>query len=329
MIKWENNMVEKMEFRGRVVALAGGVGGARLTHGLVNLLPPDQLSIVVNTGDDFEHLGLTICPDLDTVTYTLAGLANPGSGWGIEGDTFSCLDALQRLGGATWFRLGDRDLATHIMRTNLLRQGRRLTEVTHIITTQLGIRHALLPMCDTPLRTMVLTDQGEMDFQTYFVREAFQPVVKGFRWEGIEEAKPTLEVMAAINSASLVILCPSNPFVSIDPILNLPGVRPALAKCTILAVSPILGGKVVKGPAAKMFRELGFEASAANVARHYMGLLSGFVLDEIDTDLVEEIQQSGIAARAMPSLMPGIQERITVARRVLEFGLELQAEKKA
>lgn len=322
-------MPEKKDFDVGVVALAGGVGGARLVHGLVNLLHPDQFSIVVNTGDDFEHLGLTICPDLDTVTYTLAGLANPGTGWGIEGDTFSCLEAIQHLGGSTWFRLGDRDLATHIMRTNLLRQGRRLTDVTHIITTQLGVRHKLLPMCDTPLRTMVLTDQGEMDFQTYFVREAFQPVVKGFRWEGIEEANPTQEVMAAINSASLVILCPSNPFVSIDPILNLPGVRQALAKCTVVAVSPILGGKVVKGPAAKMFQELRFEASAVNVARHYKGLLSGFVLDEIDTDLVEEVQQSGIAARVMPSLMPGIQERIKVARRVLEFGLELLTERKA
>jgi len=322
-------MPEKKDFDVSVVALAGGVGGARLAHGLVNLLPPDQFSIVVNTGDDFEYLGLTICPDLDTVAYTLAGLANPGTGWGIEGDTFSCLEAILRLGGSTWFRLGDQDLATHIMRTNLLRQGRRLTEVTHTLTTQLGVRHALLPMCDTPLRTMVLTDRGEMDFQTYFVREAFQPVVKGIRWEGIEEAKPTQEVMAAINSASLVILCPSNPFVSIDPILNLPGVRQALAKCTVVAVSPILGGKVVKGPAAKMFQELGVEASAANVARHYGGLLSGFVLDEIDTDLVEQVQQSGIAARAMPSLMPRIQERVRVARRVLEFGLELQAERKA
>jgi LPPG:FO 2-phospho-L-lactate transferase len=320
-------MIEKKDLGVSVVALAGGVGGARLVQGLVKILSPDQLSIVVNTGDDFEQLGLTICPDLDTVRYTLAGLANPGTGWGIEGDTFSCLEALHQLGIPTWFHLGDRDLATHIMRTHFLSQGKRLTEVTHTITTQLGVRHAVLPMCDTPLRTMVLTDQGEMDFQTYFVREAFKPVVQGFRWTGVEEGKATPEVMAAIESAGLVIFCPSNPFVSIDPILNLPGVRQALAKRTVVAVSPILGGKVVKGPAAKMFQELGFEASAVNVARHYKGVLSGFVLDEIDQALEPEVQQLGMAARAMPTLMPGIIERVEVARRVLNFGLELLAEK--
>jgi len=322
-------MNAKNNYSGAVVALAGGVGGARLAHGLAAILPPKQLSIVVNTGDDFEHLGLTICPDLDTVTYTLAGLANPDTGWGIEGDTFNCLEGIQRLGDLAWFRLGDRDLATHIVRSNLLRQGQRLTEVTRTITTHLGVQHAVLPMCDTPLRTMVLTDRGEMDFQTYFVREAFQPVVKGFRWHGIEEARPAPEVMSAIENAALVIFCPSNPFVSIDPILNLPGVRQALAKRTVVAVSPILGGKVVKGPAVKMFQELGFEASAVNVARHYQGLLSGFVLDEIDISLEAEVRQLGMAARAMPSLMPGLKERVEVASRVLEFGVELLAEKKA
>jgi LPPG:FO 2-phospho-L-lactate transferase len=313
----------------KVVALAGGVGGARLVQGLANILPPDRLSIVVNTGDDFEHFGLTICPDLDTVTYTLAGLANPGTGWGIEGDTFECLKAIQRLGSPTWFHVGDRDLATHLVRTNLLNQGKKLTDVTRTLSTQLGVRHAILPMCDTPLHTLVLTNQGEMDFQTYFVREAFQPVVYGFRWSGIEAAQATSQVMAAIESAGLVIFCPSNPFVSIDPILNLPGVRQALAKRTVVAVSPILGGKVVKGPAAKMFQELGFEASAVNVARHYGNLLSGFVLDEIDAALAPDVQQLGITARAMPSLMPGIKERLEVARRVIDFGLELLAEKKA
>ena len=313
----------------RVVALAGGVGGARLAQGLASILTPDQLSIVVNTGDDFEHFGLTICPDLDTVTYTLAGLANPGTGWGIEGDTFECLEAIQRLGSPTWFHVGDRDLATHLVRTNLLSQGKRLTEVTWALCTHLGVKHVVLPMCDTPLRTLVLTNQGEMDFQTYFVREAFQPVVYGFRWSGVEEGKTTPEVMAAIESAGLVIFCPSNPFVSIDPILNMPGVRHALAKRTVVAVSPILGGKVVKGPAAKMFQELGFEASAVNVARHYGNLLSGFVLDEIDAGLVPEVQQLGIAVRAVPSLMPRIEERVEVARQVMDFGLELLAEKKA
>ena len=323
-------MSKKMDFSGSVVALAGGVGGARLAQGLAAVLPPDQLSIVVNTGDDFEHLGLTICPDLDTVTYTLAGLSNPGTGWGIEGDTFNCLEGIRRLGGSTWFRLGDQDLATHILRTNLLRQeGQRLTEVTRTLCTHLGVKHKILPMCDTPLRTIVLTDQGEMDFQAYFVREEFQPVVQGFRWRGVEEGQPTAEVMTAIESASLVIFCPSNPFVSIDPILNLPGIRQALPERTVVAVSPILGGKVVKGPAAKMFQELGFEATAVNVARHYQGLLSGFVLDEVDKALEPEIRRLGMAARAMPSLMPELKERVEVARQVLSFGLELLAEKKA
>jgi len=320
-------MSEKNDIK--VIALAGGVGGARLVQGLANILTPDQLSIVVNTGDDFEHFGLTICPDLDTVTYTLAGLANPGTGWGIEGDTFACLEAIQRLGSPTWFHVGDRDLATHLVRTDLLSQGKRLTEVTQTLATHLGVRHIVLPMCDTPIRTLVLTNQGEMDFQTYFVREAFQPVVYGFSWSGVEEGKATPEVMAAIESAGLVIFCPSNPFVSIDPILNLPGVRQALANRTVVAVSPILGGKVVKGPAAKMFQELGFEASAVNVARHYGDLLSGFVLDEIDAAHLPEVEQLRIAGRAMPSLMPGKEERVEVARRVVDFGLELLAEKKA
>jgi LPPG:FO 2-phospho-L-lactate transferase len=203
-----------------------------------------------------------------------------------------------------------------------------LTEATREITTHLGVGHALLPMCDTPFRTFVLTDQGEMDFQTYFVRYAFQPVIKGLRWIGIENGKPTPEVMAALNAADMVVICPSNPWVSIDPILMLPGVRQALSERIVVAVSPILGGKVVKGPAAKMFHELGITASAVNVARHYQGLLTGFVLDEIDTGSLAEVKQLGMDACAIPSLMPDLQERIKVAHAVLDFGLELLAERK-
>ena len=303
----------------RVTALAGGVGGARLAQGLAALLPAEQLSIIVNTGDDFEHLGLAICPDLDTVTYTLAGLSNPTVGWGLVDESFHCLEALEKLGGPTWFKLGDRDLATHLMRTHLLHSGMSLTQATRQIAATLGVRHAILPMSDQPVHTRVITDQGEMDFQEYFVYRQWQPRLNGLRWEGIEDAQPAPEALAALQQADLVVFCPSNPFVSIDPILLLPGVREALKKRPVVAVSPILGGNAVKGPAAKMFHELGIRPSAVAVAEHYRDLLTGFVLDEIDTDLRSEVEALGMAACAIPSLMPVLAERIAVARGVLAF----------
>jgi LPPG:FO 2-phospho-L-lactate transferase len=285
-----------------VVALAGGVGGARLANGLANILSPEHLTIIVNTGDDFEHLGLTICPDLDTVTYTLAGLANPQTGWGIRDDTFTTLDWLTRLGGPTWFRLGDGDLATHLLRTQLLRAGMRLTEVTGRLCQALGVKHAILPMCDQPCRTVVQTEWGEMDFQTYFVFHACRPGVKGFRWNGLETATPSPEVLAVLQAADLVVFCPSNPFVSLDP---------------------IMGGKVVKGPAAKMFAELGIPPSALAVAGHYRDLLDGFVLDEVDRDLIPQVKALNITPIAMPTLMPGLGERTAVALQVVELGARL------
>jgi LPPG:FO 2-phospho-L-lactate transferase len=310
----------------RVAALAGGVGGARLAQGLAAILPPSALSIIVNTGDDFEYMNLNICPDLDTVLYTLAGLANPGTGWGVQGDTSFCLDALQKLGGPSWFHLGDRDLATHLFRTQSLSQGHRLTEVTRQIATALGVKHPILPMCDTPLHTLVLTDEGEMAFQDYFVRRAWQPRLSGLRWEGLENARPTPEVNEALSNANLVIFCPSNPLVSIDPILLLPGVRETIRARQAVAVSPILGGKAVKGPAAKMFRELNIEPSALAVAAHYQGLLTGYVLDMVDEKLLPDVQALGMAALAAPTLMPGVEERIAVARSVLDFSLQLLEE---
>lgn len=309
----------------RVTALAGGVGGARLAHGLAALLDPGALSVVVNTGDDFETLGLTICPDLDTVTYTLAGLANPETGWGLAGDTTAALEALRRLGGPDWFRLGDRDLATHLFRTQRLRAGQTLTEVTAQIAAGLGARHPILPMCDPPCRTRVLTDEGELEFQEYFVRLQCRPRVNGFRWEGLDSARPTQAVLRALDNADLIVFCPSNPFVSIDPILNLPGVRERVAARCAVAVSPILGGRAVKGPAAKMFAELGFEPSALNVARRYRDLLRGFVLDEVDAGQVNAVEALGMRAAAFPTLMPGLNERAAVARRVLAFGSGLLA----
>lgn len=307
----------------RVVALAGGVGGARLVQGLAALLPPAQLTIIVNTGDDFEHLGLTICPDLDTVLYTLAGLAHPETGWGLAGETFVTLARVAELGGPAWFRLGDRDLATHLVRTHWLRAGFRLTEVMHRLAEAASVLHPLLPMTDDRCRTKVLTDEGELDFQEYFVHRQWQPRVRGFRWEGGASAQPTPEVLAALAGADLVVFCPSNPFVSLDPILNLPGVREQIAARCAVAVSPILGGQTVKGPAAKMFRELGVEPSAVAVAEHYRGLLRGFVLDSMDAALAPPVTAWGMAAHVMPTLMPGLPERIAVAQGVLEFGAAL------
>lgn len=301
----------------RVVALAGGVGGAKLVQGLAHLLPPAHLRVIVNTGDDFEHLGLTICPDLDTVVYTLAGVANSATGWGLRDETFNCLNSVERLGGPTWFRLGDRDLATHLLRTARLNSGARLTDVTAELAAALGVEHAVLPMSDGPFRTLVLTDEGELPFQVYFVQRHWMPVVREIYWLG--NANPSPEVVDALTWADVVIICPSNPFVSIDPILALPGVRSAISSIPVVAVSPILGGKAVKGPAAKIFRELGIAPTATAVAAHYREFLSGFVLDDVDAALAPEVRPLAIVPRVMDTMMLGLSERITVARGVLDF----------
>lgn len=318
----------------KIVALAGGVGGAKLVDGLAHLLPPSQFRVIVNTGDDFEFLGLTICPDLDTVMYTLAGVASPKTGWGIEGDTHQCLDAIARLGGAAWFRVGDRDLATHLLRTERLRDGERLTEVTRCIAQALGVQHPLLPMADVPVRTVVITEDGELPFQTYFVQQHCRPVVRGFRWEiGVTPCRSTSpgqykalvspEVSEALAWADVVVLCPSNPFVSIDPILALPGVREAAQAHPVVAVSPIIGGEAVKGPAAKMFRELEGKPSAVAVAAHYGDLVSGWVIDRVDTELAEAIVGMGKRVVVAQTVMSGLAERVSLARDVLTFATEL------
>ncbi len=306
-----------------VVALAGGVGGARLAHGLAQVLPPERLSVVVNTGDDFEHWGLTICPDLDTVMYTLGGVANPETGWGHVDETFHCLETMEDLGGPAWFHLGDRDLATHLLRTQWLREGFRLTEVTRRLSEPLGVGPAILPMSDQPYRTNVLTDEGELPFQTYFVKRRCEPVVYGFRWDDPAGATLPPEVDAALDQADLIVICPSNPFVSIDPILDMPGVREVLRTRPTVAVSPILGGDVVKGPAAKMFRELGTEPSAVAVAAYYQEFLDGFVLDALDVELVPDVAALGMAARAVPTLMIDPDVRPSVAPDVLTFAASL------
>ncbi len=305
-----------------IVALAGGVGGAKLAHGLAQILEPEQLTLIVNTGDDFEHLGLHISPDLDTVMYTLAGIANPETGWGQANESWNFLDALNRLGGAAWFQLGDRDLATHVERTRRLRAGQSLTRVTTALSMALNVGPRILPMTDDPVRTMVLTDAGELEFQDYFVHRRCEPRVTGFRFAGIGLARPTVAVLEALEAAEAIVFCPSNPFVSLDPILNLRGVRERVQAKGAVAVSPIVGGQAIKGPAAKMLAELNLEVSAASVATHYAGLLSGFVIDEADSALRSSISTDELSVLVTPTIMHTEADRARLARDVLDFALD-------
>jgi LPPG:FO 2-phospho-L-lactate transferase len=299
----------------KIVALAGGVGGAKLADGLGQLLSPEDLVVVVNTGDDFEHLGLAISPDLDTVCYTLAGLANPETGWGRAGETFQALEAISRLGGPDWFLLGDRDLATHLERTRRLQEGRSLSQITAEFCRAWGVGWRVLPMSDQPVRTRVDTVEfGELAFQEYFVQRHCEPHVKGFRFAGIQSAQPAPGVLDAITAADGVVICPSNPWVSIDPILALPGLRTALEAKPVVAVSPIIGGQTVKGPAAKMYAELGIEPSALAVARHYGKLVSAFVLDRVDAALATKTRTTTFVT---DTLMKSRQDRRRLAQDVL------------
>jgi LPPG:FO 2-phospho-L-lactate transferase len=302
-----------------VVALAGGVGGAKLAHGLALVVPPESLTVVVNTGDDFEHLGLPISPDVDTVMYTLAGLANPATGWGLKDETWSFLDALRRLGGETWFSLGDRDLATHIERRRRLESGQTLTDVTRALCGALGVGPAVLPMSDDRLRTVVQTDEGDLGFQEYFVHRQCRPRVSGFIFEGQARARPTTAVTQALARADLIVFCPSNPFVSIGPILGLPGVRELVRARPAVAVSPIVGGKALKGPADKMLGELGLDVSAAAVARYYGDLLQGFVLDALDSTQAEALRAQPLRVLVTDTVMRSEADRQRLARQVIDF----------
>jgi LPPG:FO 2-phospho-L-lactate transferase len=293
-----------------IVALAGGVGGAKLADGLAQLLPPENLTIIVNTGDDFEHLGLNISPDLDTVCYTLAGLANLECGWGRSFETYHMLENLQKLGGPEWFRLGDQDLATHLERTRRLRAGQSLSRITSDFCHAWGVMHTVLPMSDQQVRTMVdTTEYGELDFQEYFVHLKCQPKVNGFRFSGIEAALPSPGVLDAIMKADAIVVCPSNPWVSIDPILAVSGITSALDSKIVIAVSPIIGSLTVKGPAAKMYTELGYQPSALEVARHYGKFLSAFVLDRVDSTLAQSF--------SIPIFLTNIMMRNQADRRLL------------
>ncbi|MDB5901639.1 MAG: 2-phospho-L-lactate transferase [Betaproteobacteria bacterium] len=308
-----------------IVALAGGVGGARLAVGLAAVLPPQRLTVVVNTGDDFEHLGLSICPDLDTVMYTLAGLNNPALGWGRADETWSFMETLQALGGETWFRLGDRDLAVHVLRTAALARGERLSDITRTLTQRFGIAHAVVPMSDDRVRTVVLTNEGELAFQDYFVRRRCAPAVSGFRFEGAEDAEMPQALRAIVDGdVEAVVVCPSNPFVSIAPMLAVPAIREWLERRTfpVVAVSPIVGGDAVKGPAAKMMRELGVDASASGVARHYGSLVDAWVIDERDASEARAIAALGKRVRVTDTLMTDTAKSAALAEAVLEVAGE-------
>jgi len=308
----------------RVVALCGGVGGAKLAHGLAMALPPGHLSVIVNTGDDFEHLGLHISPDLDSVMYALSGLSDSDRGWGRREESWNCMEALQQLGGPSWFRLGDRDLAVHLERTSRLREGARLSEVTAELCKHLSINTEVLPMSDAPVRTRVLTDAGALDFQEYFVHRRCEPAVRGFLFAGAATAQALPRALQALAQAELVIICPSNPFVSIEPILALQGIRSALEgiEAPVLAVTPIVGGKALKGPAAKMFFELGIPASAAAVARRYAGFVDGFVIDDSDP-VPEPLERVRFFSAA--TVMRTERDRQSLAEAVLRHGEELVA----
>jgi LPPG:FO 2-phospho-L-lactate transferase len=301
-----------------VLALSGGTGGAKLALGLYRVLPPGALTVVANTGDDFEHLGLSVSPDIDTLLYTLAGLDNPQLGWGRRDETWTFMAALEALGGETWFKLGDGDLATHVERTRRLAAGEGLAQITDDFRRRLGISARLLPMTDDRVRTRLHTGQGWLDFQDYFVRLRSSPVVREIVYASASEARANPDFLASLGAddLELVVICPSNPFLSIDPILSLPGLREALRACRapVVAVSPIIGGKAIKGPTAKIMAELGFPIGAAAVARHYADILDIFVADETDA---AECATLGIPVRLTRTLMLTLGDRDALARAVL------------
>ncbi|MSQ07388.1 MAG: 2-phospho-L-lactate transferase [Dehalococcoidia bacterium] len=306
----------------KVLALAGGVGGAKLALGLARILEPDELIIAVNTGDDDCFHGLNVSPDLDTVMYTLAGLANPETGWGLAGDTFQALEMLRRYGANTWFNLGDRDLATHIRRTQLLREGANLSQATAQLCRSLGVRHQVVPMSDDPVSTVLTTSLGELPMQQYFVQHKSEPKVTAVHYRGAEQALPAPALAQALSDADVVVLCPSNPILSLGPMLAIPGIRQGLLNAAghTVVVSPLVGGAALRGPAAKLMGELGHQISSLGVARMYLGLCDIFVIDHQDAALAAEIDALGMRAVAESIIMNTEDDKIALARRVLDLG---------
>ncbi|MEZ4862096.1 MAG: 2-phospho-L-lactate transferase [Caldilineaceae bacterium] len=306
-----------------VVALAGGVGGAKLAAGLQAILNPGNLTVVVNTGDDFEHWGLNICTDLDTVMYNLAGVNHPEHGWGRADDTFVALQTMSQLGGEDWFMLGDRDLSVHLRRTEWLRQGNSLTEVTERLRRSFGIPSSLYPMSDTPVRTLVHTDEGDLPFQHYFVRRRAEPILIDLTFVGADTARMSGEVQNALESADVVVFCPSNPYLSIDPILSIPGLRECIRwlRAPKIAVSPIVSGKAIKGPAAKIMKELGVMISPLTVVDHYADLLTGFVVGHEDEVLCDAVH---IPTLVTDIIMTDLVSKARLAEQVLDFARQLK-----
>jgi len=308
----------------KVTALAGGVGGAKLVNGLSKIIPGNDLSVIVNTGDDFLFHGLYVCPDIDTVLYTLAGVNNPATGWGRRGETWNVLDELRHFNDDIWFHVGDKDLATHLERTRLLANSISLTAVTHHLAKKLNIKCNVLPMTNSQVRTMLETDElGRLEFQEYFVKHKFQPTVRSIDFEGSEEAELSLEVVQALEEADLVVFCPSNPFVSIAPILAVPGIKDFIRNKKTVAVSPLINGKAIKGPAAKMFQELGMKPGTPSVAFYYQDLVDGLIYDYQDGDLTNEIYRWGIIPLAANTLMVDEQTQTNMAKIVCGFGKDL------
>lgn len=311
-----------------IIALSGGVGGAKLALGLSRVMPPEDLVVVVNTGDDFEHLGLSISPDIDTVTYTLAGLANRELGWGRHDETWSFMETMEQLGGDTWFRLGDRDITLHVERTRRLRNGETLSAVTADLCQRLGIRSRVVPMSDDPVRTRLRTPEGWLDFQEYFVLRRCEPIVHELLFQGAGAARAHPEFLAALSHPDLeaIVICPSNPFISVEPILAIPGVRQAMidSPVPIIAVSPIIAGQAVKGPTAKMMTELGMDPSAGTVAHRYNDLLDGYVIDHADMSEVVSIDARVTLAQ---TLMRTMEDREALARTVIDAAAVLRRRK--
>jgi LPPG:FO 2-phospho-L-lactate transferase len=307
--------------RDHVLALCGGVGGAKLAAGLAAVLPPERLTIVVNTGDDFEHVGLSISPDIDTVVYTLSGLSDTARGWGVAEESWQAMAQLGRLGEPQWFMLGDRDLAMHVARTHRLREGETLSAITASLARHLGIGPAIVPMSDDPVRTKVATEAGELDFQRYFVAEQCRPAARSIRFDGAGRATPSPGFAAALARADLgaLIICPSNPYLSVDPLLALPGVREKIAALSVprVAVSPIVAGQAIKGPTAKLMAELGVDVDVTAIARHYRGLIDTLVIDDADRGSVAQIETLEMTAVVAPSIMRSHADRMALARATL------------
>jgi len=304
----------------KIVALAGGGGGAKLVYGLAQVLKPSDLTVIVNTGDDFEHYGLYICPDLDSVCYSLAEIDEPSTGWGRAKDNYQSLDEAVKLGGPDWFKIGNKDLGTHLERTRRLKEGQKLSEITRNFCEIWGINCAVIPMTDDKVSTIITTSEmGEMPFQEYFVHQKYQPVIRSIKYSGSNNAKPVPALIEALAAASLVIISPSNPWVSIDPILSVNGIKEIICQKKVIAVSPIIQGTALKGPASKMFFELGIKPSAEAVLDHYHELIGGFVFDQLDITLKGKMGQKGIITLSIDTIMHDKLDKVRLAEKIIKF----------